>query len=206
MSLLSTEKTPNNPLTGPETATLILHLIEKALRAEWCFSPGASYPRVGFEATIKMHFQSNSMPRIEPRIRIEAPLEAAPLRDLPEGSDEGVLALKIEHTVENPNLERVHAGIPISVTTKTGAMPGQMFPKVEHHQVTYDPKDYPPVDPPKQTDISAETAKEWGVKVVEVPQESTVDAAIEFMDPEPEPRAMGLRKKRTPKVAHIEAE
>ncbi len=201
---LSSEKVENKPLNGSEIKDLIGHLIRKALDAEWAFSPGAAYPRIGFECTLKFHFLSPSMPKVTPIIRIEAPLEPAPLRDVPEGSDQGVLALKIEHMVENPNLERVHAGIPISVTTKTGTMPGQMFPKVEHHEVTYDPKDYPPVDEPKQADISAETAKEWGVKVAEVPDGAEISVQAEVI--EAEPRAMGLRKKRTPKVAHIEAE
>lgn len=204
MSLLSSEKVENKPLNGGEVIELVLHVIEKALRAEWAFSPGAAYPRIGFDATLRFHFLSPSMPAVNPIIRIEAPLEPAPLRDVPEGSDEGVLALKIEHTVENPNLERVHAGIPITVTTKTGTMPGQMFPKIEHHAVTYDPKDYPPVDEPKQTDISAETAKEWNVKVAEAPEGVEMSVTAEVV--EDAPRAMGLRKKRVNKVAHIEAE
>lgn len=198
---LSTEKIENKPISGPEAATLVLHLIEKVLRAEWAFNPGAAYPRLGFECTLKFHFLSPSMPKVEPRIRIEAPLEPVPLQDIPEGADQGVLALKIEHTVENPNLERVHAGIPISVTTKTGAAPGQMFPKVEHHEVTYDPADYPPVDPPKQTDISAEVAAEWNVKVAEVP--ASTDEPDQTIAEERR-SGMGLRKNR--KVAHIEAE
>lgn len=202
---LSSEKVINAPLTGPEVKDLICHLVRKALDNEWAFSPGTAYPRIGFEATLKFHFVSPSMPAVNPIIRIEAPLETAPLRDVPEGSDEGVLALRIEHTVENPNLERVHAGIPISVTTKTGAAPGQMFPTVEHHKVTYDPNDYPPVDPPKQTDVSAETAAEWNVKVAEVPEGIELSVTAEEQAEAP-PRAMGLRKKRTPKVAHIEAE
>jgi hypothetical protein len=207
---LSSERVENKPLTGPEIKDLCAHLLRKALDAEWAFHPGTSYPRVGLELTAKFHFLSVSMPKVEPRVRIEAPLESAPLRDVPEGSDEGVIALKIEKTVENPNLERVHAGIPITVTSKTGAAPGQMFPRVEHHQVTYDPSEYPVPEPPTQTDLSAETAKEWNVKVAEPPVEEitmTLPEAEEVISqPKQRTNAMGLKRKPgRPKVVREEA-
>lgn len=168
---LSSEKIENRPLTGPEVKDYTCHLIRKALDAEWAFNQGSSYPRIGIEITLKYHFLSASMPKVNPVIRLEPPMEAAPLKGLPENANEGVLAVKIEKTVENPNLERVHAGMPITVTSKTGAMPGQMFPRIETHQVTYDPTEYPDAEPPTITDMTEETAKEWDVKLAAPPVE-----------------------------------
>ena len=188
---MSTERVPNDPLTGPECIEFCCHLLRKALQNEWAFKQGSSYPRIGIELTAKFHFLSVSMPKVNPIFRVEAPAEQPPLKDIPEGAAEGVLGLKIEKIVENPNLERVHAGLPITVMTKQGAMPGKMFPTVERHEVVYDPKDYPSVDPPTITDITAETASEWNVALPEPPSD-----AVEVTEPEPEVMAPHIPKRR----------
>jgi hypothetical protein len=95
--------------------------------------------------------------------------------------DSGVVALKIEKTVENPNLERVHAGMPIQIVSKAGAQPGEMLPRIETHAVIYDKEGYPEPEPPKQTDISEETAKTWGVRTWRPPPELRLTAADEAL-------------------------
>src|SRR6185437_2234118 len=105
---LSSERVENRPITGPETIKYVCNLLEKAMRAEWAFNEGTAYPRLGISIEAKFHFVAASMPKTTARVRVEPPLEAAPLRDV-EG-DDGVIAFTIEKTVDNPNLERVHAG------------------------------------------------------------------------------------------------
>jgi hypothetical protein len=205
---MSSEKQPNNPLTGPETLQWTLKLIEDALRKEWVFNPGTSYPRVGVEIGLKFHFLSASMPKIEPKVRISAPLEPAPLTGVDPLDNQGVIAVKIEKTVENPNLERVHAGMPITVTAKKGAAPGQMFPTVEHHQVIYDKTDYPEPDPPKITDISKETASAWNVKDSLAPFEATTEPTPEPIAERSEPQDRSRRGTmgRKPRVVRVPKE
>lgn len=187
---LSTEKVPNNPLTGPELKTFVLSLLERALSQEWVFNPGTSYPRVGVKIVAKFHFLSPSLPRTEIRVRPVPPVEGAPLHDIGE-VESGVIALKIEKRVENPNLERVHAGIPIQVISKPTQAPGEMFPRVESHAVVYDKSEYPEPDPPKRTDISEETAKEWGVKHAIPPTEVERAERVVHLPPVP-----GVDRKR----------
>jgi hypothetical protein len=74
-----------------------------------------------------------------------------------------VHSFEVETDVDNPNLVRVHAGIPIEITAKIPAAPGDLFPRLETHEVAYDPADFPKPAEPVTIDTSAKTAAALGV-------------------------------------------
>jgi hypothetical protein len=165
MPLNEKEQIPNKPLTGSELADYIVFRLRERVTNDHHFGAQISYRRVAFEITIRLHtdrptgaWEVHTFTRPEGAvIEGQPPLIEAP-------GDSEVLALDVAVDVENPNLARVAAGLPVQIVTRQPAKPGEIFPKVEHHEVRYDPTDYPPPTPPVVTDKSEQVAEEWGVK------------------------------------------
>ena len=65
--------------------------------------------------------------------------------------------------VDNPNLVRVHCGLPVVISEKKPPKYGDMFPEIQQHEIRYDPTDYDPLPEPTITEQSAEVSKRWGI-------------------------------------------
>jgi len=161
---LGSERIPNEPLTGPDLKKFLLWRIEQAMNNQWVFNPGTSYPAVAFEAEIRLQFKNPNLQPLTIAAKntadsgLESPL---PLKD---SEDTGIRAFKIEEQVTNPNVSRIHAGIPISIASVTPPKPGELVPKVEVHAVTYAKDDAPELPDPKLTDLSPQVAAKFGIK------------------------------------------
>ena len=96
------------------------------------------------------------------------------------GERSAVVAFQQIIEADNPNLERVQTGLPITETVRVPTRPDQVFQKVETRELPYDASEYPPLAAPPEVDLSGDKAQEWGVR-------------------EEPPDAPKLRRRRTPK-------
>ena len=135
-------------------------------------APGAPEPRVKWSLQVDFTFTTPHMPNMPVKARTPSP----PL-DLTD-EESGVVAFRVTEKIANPNLVRVHTGLPIEVTAGQPPEHGEMFGKIEKHAVQYDAKDYPPLPEPVVVDISEETAAEW-----RVPRWKVEDSAPSIMCP-----------------------
>lgn len=165
---LSSETLPNKPLNGQELAEVIVKNVREAISRDCMFLPTLAYGRVAFIWSLTVHTGNPVAPKIEvwSRVRPEGAIEGAPpLAGPVEGED--VAGVEREVTIDNPNLERIHAGLPIKVTERRGIAPataGDPFPSMETRSIRYEPGDYPDLPPPVDRDTSEKEAKRLGVK------------------------------------------
>ncbi len=163
---LSNERVPNKPLTGAELKEYVLQMLRARMDADCVFGAGVAYPRVAFTISVKFHFTNPHQPKYELKlpVRPNGAIEGEPpLKDVQPEDEQVVTAFERSVEVDNPNLVRVHAGLPITVTAKIPAAPGEIFNRVEQREVKYDPEQYPKPDSPVDVDRTVETAKEWGL-------------------------------------------
>jgi hypothetical protein len=83
----------------------------------------------------------------------------------------GVVAFAFTEKIENPNLVRVHTGIPIEVTEVVRPGPGQTIGSLVKHSVQYDVRDYEPLPEPTVEDTSAAVRVEWRMAAGSPPDE-----------------------------------
>lgn len=217
MSLLSTSTVPNLALTGAELKQVILDNLKQVLDNDCQFNPFITYRRAAFTVTVVLHAinpdtvvpkpraRAQTFPKADPGKGIEAKL---PLDLLPD--EEGVLiGLERTVTVDNPNLTRVHHGIPIVVAQKAMPAPDEIFPKIDKQELRYEPGDFPPLAAPVDTDVSEREAQKLGVTARDAKAEETlrrvkeqVAKSITAPDalPQPEDVVQGaVRNRRKPK-------
>ena len=173
--------------------------MQKALENDWIFGGSFTYPNVSFEITLLSHaieettaerfaftlellfrFPNNpNNPQSKPFVRRPVGISEPPLEGYGPNALHVVDCFKLAIAVENPNLIRVHCGLPIIVTEKIQPKHGEMFGSLRHHEVKYDPKDYEPLPEPKFTSLSAEYSEIWQIREAEaiiepvVPEETT---------------------------------
>lgn len=102
--------------------------------------------------------------------------------------DEHVVdCFRLKMKVDNPNLVRIHMGIPITVTRTVMPDRAKNRPMVtfEVEEVRYDPKDYDPLPPPVLVDESRAYATEWGLKGAKVEYPAEEAHAWETQAPVP---------------------
>lgn len=94
--------------------------------------------------------------------------------------DAVLVSLERKITLDNPNLARVHHDLPIKISERKppqpipyeNQLPGEPpppfmldpYPQMQTTEIRYDPKDYPPLDPPVDRDVSDAKAEQLGVK------------------------------------------
>ncbi len=127
-------------------------------------APGSKLPRVAWSLEVRFKFTTIHMPNSPVKARTTPPPMAL-------DEDSGVIAFRVTEKIDNPNLVRVHTGLPIEVTVVEKPDVGQMFGKMERHAVQYDPAQYPELPEPVVEDISEETAAEWRIPRWKVPVE-----------------------------------
>ena len=164
---LSSEQIPNRPLSGSELKTYVLRVLESRLDSDCMFSTQIAYARVSFSVKVAFHLSPTVGDfDVDVYLRPDAAfpqVEGAPPLNLGPGEEHDVHSFEVVAEVDNPNLVRVHAGIPIEITAKIPPAPGDLFPHLETHQVDYDPADFPKPAEPITTDTSAKTAAALGV-------------------------------------------
>ena len=157
----------------PEIINKMCNSLEKSSRSDFFFAAGSAYPRLSIQLQIRLHFdnQHDSF-SIAPTFETQNPLAknhsvfvrgvAPPLMERGiEGERVECFTLRV--VAENPNLIRIHYGIPIIQVNRIPPAPGQMFPGFESKEIEVDPAEYPEPKAPEVTDECAEFESAWGV-------------------------------------------
>lgn len=117
--------------------------------------PGAARPTAFWDLRIVINTQNIHLKEHKVALGIVTPV-------FPQ-VEAGVVAFAFTEKIENPNLVRVHTGIPIEVTEVVRPGPGQTIGSLVKHEVKYDVRDYEPLPGPAVEDTSAAVRVEWGM-------------------------------------------
>lgn len=164
---LSSETLPNKPLNGRELLEVSVAKFRQAMERDCFFSPQIAYGRVALTITAVFHTSNMAVPEIVSRTyaRPEMGVEGEPPLVAPE-PDAQVVAKEVKVELENPNMERVNADLPIVVEGRKGTgpvTPQDPFPQIERHEIRYDKTQYPPAAQPVVVDVSEREAGKLGV-------------------------------------------
>lgn len=192
---LTKDRLPNTPLTGYELRLWALALLteELAVRSvpdaivremvdafnlamanDFLFAHNAAYPGIMLEIVVRMHrcgerAAFSIVPTFTHRndLPVHTVLVRGPEPPLAErDGEEQVEAFTLKATAENPNLIRIHYGIPIVVMRKIEPKPGDLFPKFEPETIEYDPAEFESPAAPEVIDATDIHVALWGVKEV----------------------------------------
>jgi|HubBroStandDraft_5_1064220.scaffolds.fasta_scaffold03372_5 hypothetical protein len=175
---LSTEKLPNRALSGEELGEILIEEFRRIIARDYRFLKTVAYKRAA--ATILLTVDLGyPHPVMEGKSRLAGLVAEAPIT--PEPEEHEVAATEVSVKLENPNLDRVHHGLPIKVQRALPPEPPKMpdvivpgetpepsalnFKGFETQEFKYDPKDMPAVAAPVVTDVSEREAMRMGVKV-----------------------------------------
>lgn len=162
---LSTEKIPNNPLSGREVLEVACARFREMLERDCYFGPGLAYGRVGMTITAVFDLgQAIGRHEVQSYTKPDGAIEGeAPLAN---GDDAQLVALEVEYKPENANLERVAHGLPIVTQVRNPQEPGQAFPSFRNEEISYDKRDYPEPAPAVFKDVTEEKTRAMGLKRV----------------------------------------
>ena len=180
MSLRS-EKIPNKKLGGDELLEIAVRHFRDRLASDCMFSRQIAYGRVAFSIEATFHLgQPHQEHVVKSRVRPDADgvLEGEAPLALDGEEDASLIALRREVEIDNPNLARVHNGLPIKTVQKAeertvvveSALPGEPaevihdFPAFTVREHLYDKDQYPPQQPAVDSDVSDRKAKQLGVR------------------------------------------
>jgi hypothetical protein len=165
----------------PDDVALAMVLaFDTAMDKDFISRETAAYPEVVVELNVKAHFYSVEMEwafafEIEPvfhTINILAPKHIVVVRSpkppMKEFAGRGtVVAFQLTSKVENPNLVRVHYGIPIVIQKRKEPEPGQMFADIVSETLEYTPEDFPgkTLSEPLVIDQTEEVEALWGIRM-----------------------------------------
>jgi len=141
------EATYNKALNGDEVKRLIQRDVDRLLSNFGEINSYVAYSKVGWRVVVTLQTGNAFRPEVSSDIEggDELPIE-----------DAVTSAHEIEHQVESPNVERVHAGIPIPVKVKE--LDGTTVEK----RITYASKDVNDL-PPEKVTITDVTPRETEV-------------------------------------------
>lgn len=199
---LTTDKLPNKALTGAEVLEIAVQEFRDRLSKQYAFQRGIAYRRVAFTLSATFHFGSPHLPlvvtsAVKPQGLVEGEAPLIPMRTCvcgwfgmesatvanecpdcgkqtePEATE--TVALERDAVLENPNLERIHHDLPISmderVTTPVvhmPALPGE--PQVAEtreiatRKLNYDKTQFAPPAPRVDRDNSLAKAQDFRSK------------------------------------------
>ena len=180
---LKSEQIPNKALNGEEVSQIAAKQFQQMLASDYSFQKGIAYRRVAFTITATFHFGHPHQPVVvKSRVKPDGVIEGeAPLNPSPEGTEAAVAAIEREVKLDNPNLARVQHDMPVRVQE---ARPPRPIPQSDHpipdeppemllhagpeiinHEIRYDKKDYPALEPaPVTTDVSEREAARLGAR------------------------------------------
>lgn len=162
---MQSESVKQRALNGRELADVIVDNVRQVLENDCFFLPTVAYTRCAFSFVITVHGAGLLQPvEVRSRVRKEGAIEGeAPLAEPEE--DAQFAALERSVTVDNPNLTRIHHGMPITVTVKVPpATADNPFPSFEERKIEYSAGDYPPLPEPVNKDVTEREAGRLGVK------------------------------------------
>lgn len=176
---LKSEQLPNKMLNGEEIRQIVVRQLDNMLSKDCMFLRQAAYRSCAVKLTATFHFGSPSgdytvelFQRPGGELSGELPLKPA------EGEKLSLHALEREVSLDNPNLQRVAHGLPITVTERkppepivaAHPIPGEVpeailnpFPSVTTHEIRYHPENFERPQEPVDTDVTAREAGKLGL-------------------------------------------
>jgi len=191
---LAEQELARRPLVSPEQAKAALLSLQNGVDHDSVFLAGQAWPNLKIELTFKfdqvgpkfavqvgLKLETRLLPPMrEYSVFCRPPLDTTvlpspprtppqyipepPLSD-PEG-EHRVDAFMLESRATNPNLIRVHMGLPIRIGRQSPPEPGQLFGKFEYHNVEYSREDNPPLDPPVISELGEHCRIVWNLRKV----------------------------------------
>jgi hypothetical protein len=157
--------------------------LQRSLENDWVFKQQFIYANVSFEIAVEshaaeentsarfafsiapvFHFPNNaSYPESKPFVHRPVGISSPPLEDFGADAIHFVDCFTVSVKVENPNLVRVHCGLPITIAEKVQPKHGELFGTITNHEVRYDPSDYEPLPPFLVIDNSLEFSGRWNL-------------------------------------------
>ncbi len=120
-----------------------------------------------FTVTPVLSHPNPILPKVEPFIRRPVGVPAPPLDSRSADEEHVVDAFTLKLVVRNPNLIRVHFGLPVKMTVEKPQKPGVIFKEFETREYVY-PKDGAELLPePEIIEETEEFRKQWGLPVEE---------------------------------------
>jgi hypothetical protein len=177
---LKSDTLPNKALLGSELLEIAVQQFRDMLSRDYAFSHTIAYRKVAISFQATFHLGKPHEPHVvrsytKPGEFIEG---EAPLVEPDE--DAVLVSLERDITLDNPNLARVHHDLPIKMTERRppqpvpyeNALPGEPpppfmldpYPQMQTTEIRYDKRDYPPLEPPVDRDVSDTKAEQLGVK------------------------------------------
>lgn len=165
----------------------------KDMQNDYVFSRGTTYPNVeiliefrahatedrfAYTLTPQFFFPNPTSPTHTVFIHRPLTTPMPPLTIQP-GEEQVVDCFSLRVKVNNPNLVRVHLGMPITITKTIPPDRSKNKPMAtfEEEEIRYDPKDYDALPPPTFTDESRLFADRWSLKgSIEYPTEAAAIA------------------------------
>lgn len=157
---------------------LVMNPLTVAMQNDFFFAgqfehPGISFSIAGkfhkvegkFAFTLKPVFKTTNplYPEHKVFLRRTAGVLEPPIKPEDPNAEHQIDSFAISVAVDNPNLVRVHVGLPVNIESQLPPGPGELFGKTEQHEVLYDATDYPPLPAPGVVDTTELSAKDWGV-------------------------------------------
>ena len=177
---MSREPIPNRPLRGDEIAQGILDALAVRFKGDCHFQSSCTYRRVAYEVSVKVHL---SPPTLQHEVRTftkpDGAIEGQPPLVLAAGEPSEVVAFSQAVEIDNPNMFRVAASLPITELHREPAKPNEMFPPIIETEISYKREDYPEGPEVVEADTSARTAEDWGVPVAISPDPLTEEQLTE---------------------------
>lgn len=164
---------------------MVIGSLERSLSNDWAFRQSYTYPDAEIKISLRSHamefgntelfafdleayfvFPANSsFPNCKPFVRRPAGASSPPINRIDElaGFPKTEIAdcFTLEVKCDNPNLIRVHCGLPIVIAEKVPPKHGDLFGTVQNHEIRYDPHDYEPLPEPQVTDNTEEYIELW---------------------------------------------
>ncbi len=168
----SESKIPNLPLNGQELKEVVISNADEligsahenallALRgrmdADGVFGKTYTHPRVRITMALRFHFSNQHMPET----KFEVGTGEKPHSD--SEATHHVEAVTREIEIQNPNLERLAAGVAFKQIDVERPKPGELIGVVKETEIPVDKNDYPKPNAPVDTDTSDAAAASLGI-------------------------------------------
>lgn len=168
----SDSKIPNLPLNGQELKEVVINSADELVAAaheslmfalrgrmdnDAVFAKTYTHPRVRVSLALKFHFSNRHLPETEFQITTgEKPHETNDAAHFVEATDR-------ELSIDNPNLERLAAGIPFTETSVERPAPGEIIGKLKTTEIPVSKEDYPKPDSSVDTDVTDREVSKLGI-------------------------------------------
>jgi hypothetical protein len=182
---LKSEQLPNLALNGDEIRQIAVRHFDEMLKRDCMFLRQQAYRRCSFKLTAVFHL---GYPVGDYTVELVPPLGSPLGRDIPlagsedENEETALKALERSYDLDNPNVQRIAHGLPITLLERKAPepvvaahpIPGEPpegvlnpFPAMVEHELRYHPDNFPP--PPGPIDFDATDREAEKLKIEPVP-------------------------------------